>query len=107
MRTIVDLPEDQVKALDHMGKADNLSRAELVRRAVDLYLNEELKKRSDDSVDKYFGFLTETPNAFDGLDGLSYEQKIRGEWDERDKASRRWGFSESGHAAYKGKDDIE
>jgi len=39
MRTIVDLPEDQIKALDSIGKREDLSRTELVRRAVAAYLD--------------------------------------------------------------------
>ena len=34
MRTIVDIPEKDIKALDSLGKKQDLSRAELVRRGV-------------------------------------------------------------------------
>ena len=69
MRTIVDIPENDVKALDSLGKKENLSRAELVRRAVQSYL-EAAQRKSTAAVDEYFGFLKDCPEAFDGLDSL-------------------------------------
>lgn len=83
MRTIVDIPEDQVKELDSLGKKENLSRAELVRRAVASYLDAE-KDKSAAAIEKYFGMFKGDPNVFDGLDGLEYQRKIRAEWDDRD-----------------------
>lgn len=92
MRTIVDIPEDQIKALDLIGKNQDVSRAELVRRAVDLYLAKEKKKTSADAIDQYFGFLKDYPEAFDGLDGVEYQEKIRAEWDGRDDMYANWGL---------------
>ena len=83
-----------INALDSIGKRDTLPRAELVRRAVNLFREEEKKKKSDDSLDKYFGFLKNCPEAFDGLGSLEYEQKIRGEWDHRDQMYSNWGRNE-------------
>lgn len=94
MRTIVDLPEDQVKALDSLGKTQDLSRAELVRRAVASYLDAERKAAATENLDQYYGFLDDAPGAFDGLDSVDYQRKIRGEWDERDKSYGRWGMHE-------------
>lgn len=83
MRTIVDLPEDDVKTLDMMGKRDDLSRAELVRRAVSQYLEAE-KEKSAGVLDQYFGLFKDDPDVFDGLDGLAWQEKMRSEWDDRD-----------------------
>jgi hypothetical protein len=38
MRTIIDLPPDQIKALDGYRKREGISRAEAVRRAVASFL---------------------------------------------------------------------
>lgn len=103
MRTIVDIPEDAIKLLDSIGKRDDVSRAELVRRAVDLYLAEERKKKSDDAIDKYCGFLKDAPDAFDGLDGLDYQRKMRAEWDDRDREYGQWGFQESPPTPFEGR----
>ena len=102
MRTIVDLPEEQIKALDLIGDDEKVSRTELVRRAVDLYLSEEKKKRSDAAVDQYHGFLKDVPEAFDGLEADEYVQKIRSEWDSRDQKYGKWAMHDSGNAEYDG-----
>lgn len=94
MRTIVDLPEHQVTALDVLGENLDLSRAELVRRAVDLYLGQQKKKRSDAAIETYYGFLKDVPEAFGGLDGLAYQEKIRSEWDHRDTMYSNWAMHE-------------
>lgn len=82
MRTIVDIPEDQVKALDVLGKKHDLSRAELVRRAVAQYLEGEQKSQKS-KLDQYFGILKGS-DLFDGMDGLAWQKKMRAEWAERD-----------------------
>lgn len=71
MRTIVDLPEDQVAALKELGKQSRLSRAELMRQAVAEFL---LKHRSA-SAESAFGLWREQPR-----DGLDYERRLREEW---------------------------
>jgi len=38
MRTVIDLPEEQIKALDSYRKKERISRAEAVRRAVAAFL---------------------------------------------------------------------
>ena len=82
MRTIVDIPEEHVKALDSIGKKEDLSRTELVRRAVAAYLEAEQSK-SNAALDQYFGILKGS-DMFEGMDGLAYERKIRADWDERE-----------------------
>lgn len=72
MRTIVDLPEDQIQALRALGEQQHLSRAELVRRAVSSYLS---KKRP--SNEQAFGIWQSRQE-----DGVSYQERIRAEWDQ-------------------------
>ena len=38
MRTILEIPNEKVKELDRLCKAQKISRAELARRAIDKYL---------------------------------------------------------------------
>jgi len=71
MRTIVDLPDEQVDALHQLGTRDNLSRAELVRRAVAEYLD----KQQAPSDDHAFGLWQRRH-----CDALDYEDRLRGEW---------------------------
>jgi metal-responsive CopG/Arc/MetJ family transcriptional regulator len=73
MRTIVDLPEEQVQALKMLGEIENASRAELVRRAVAEYL---ASRQPDAASDRAFGIWRER-----GQDGLDYQERVRREWD--------------------------
>jgi hypothetical protein len=85
MRTIVDIPENEIKALDLLGKKRNLSRAALVREAVEKYLLEE-NIQAKSNLDKYFGILKDDPTVFEGMDGLAWQKKMRAEWADRDAA---------------------
>lgn len=72
MRTIVDIPEDRIQALSRICKRNRISRAEAVRQAIDHYIS---IRRAEDS-DEAFGLWKEK-----GVDGLQYQQDIRGEWE--------------------------
>jgi metal-responsive CopG/Arc/MetJ family transcriptional regulator len=72
MRTIVDLPEEQIEALKVLGDQYNTSRTELVRRAVAEYL----ARRSVRADDAAFGIWQDR-----GEDGLAYQERMRREWE--------------------------
>ena len=74
MRTLVDLGDSRVKALDRLAKRQDRSRASLVREAVDDYLG----RHCLESEDEAFGLWRE--NA---TDGLAFQEKARGEWYDR------------------------
>jgi hypothetical protein len=74
MRTIVELPDDQVTALDTWCVREGVSRAEGVRRAVGEYL---LRDRAATTA-AAFGLWRGRK-----LDGLSYQKTLRAEWDHR------------------------
>lgn len=107
MRTIVDLPEEQVKALDKIGEHESLSRAELVRQAVDLYLKQTKKKKAGGIVGPDIrGSVTPgDPNFWDGLDGVEWQRKMRAEWDHREEMYGNWGMNEDGSSKFRHKDD--
>ncbi len=71
MRTIVDLPEEHIKQLAELCEREQLSRAELVRRAVGEYLQKHGCSDGDDA----FGLWRDHP-----LDPLALEDDIRKEW---------------------------
>jgi metal-responsive CopG/Arc/MetJ family transcriptional regulator len=73
MRTIVELPDQQIEALKAMSEQQGLSRAELMRRAVAEYLAHHQKK----SAEGAFGLWKNR-----GKDGVEYQQHLRQEWDE-------------------------
>ena len=71
MRTLVDLGESQMRALDELSKKEKRSRASLIRQAIDDYLGKRSEKQSDDA----FGLWGKRK-----IDGLAYQEKMRGEW---------------------------
>jgi metal-responsive CopG/Arc/MetJ family transcriptional regulator len=73
MRTIIELPQEQLEALDQICRQDEISRAEAIRRAV----AEHVKRRIAGDARRAFGIWRGRR-----LDGLKYEQALRREWDE-------------------------
>jgi hypothetical protein len=72
MRTIIDLPADQLEALDSLCAREGISRAEGVRRAV----AEHVRQHQSDRAGQAFGIWRAR-----AVDGLAYEQRLRREWD--------------------------
>ena len=72
MRTIIDLPDQQLEALGRISKRRKLSRAELIRQAVDRYLAEHSPE-----LGAAFG-LWKRAGARE--DGLAYQKRLRREW---------------------------
>jgi len=71
MRTIVDLPKEQIEALKALGERFDLPRAELVRRAVADYVARNLPLPDDAA----FGLWKDRVE-----DGLRYQERLRSEW---------------------------
>lgn len=82
MRTIIDIPEKDVNALDLLAKKRDLPRAALVREAVEHYLAAE-QNEAKGNLDKYFGVF-KGADLFEGMDGMAYQKKMRAEWGKRD-----------------------
>jgi hypothetical protein len=75
MRTIVDIPEDDISWLDRRAAESGQSRAAIVREAVSTY---RALKRGDEGIAPFFGLWRRYGFAEDGLD---YQRRIRAEWD--------------------------
>jgi len=71
MRTIVELPEDQLAALRDLCVRENASRAEIIRRAVGHYLQSNQADRGG----RAFGLWKKKK-----LNALEYEARLREEW---------------------------
>lgn len=76
MRTIIDLPENQILALDAWRLARGLSRAEAVRRAVARLLGDQAEHQT--AAEAAFGLWQGR-----GVDGLAEQEQLRSEWDDR------------------------
>ena len=71
MRTIIDLPDRQLDALTRLSRARKVSRAEIIRQAVDGYLKHNAPALAD-------AFGAWRPGR---ADGLAMQRKLRAEWD--------------------------
>lgn len=69
MRTIIDLPEDQLNALAELCKTQRISRAEAIRRA----LAEMLAHQHTGGRENAFG-------AWGRRDSKKFVEKLRREW---------------------------
>jgi metal-responsive CopG/Arc/MetJ family transcriptional regulator len=78
MRTIIDLPDDQVRKLAAYCAREKVSRAEAVRRAVDRLVNDaaEMKARRQIALDATFGMWKDR-----GIDTDTYLAELRSEWE--------------------------
>ena len=78
MRTIVDLPEEQLQWLASLCVREGISRAEAIRRAVEASMQRDEKADFKRALDAAFGMWKDR-----GIDGVEYQRELRAEW-ERD-----------------------
>ena len=71
MRTLVDLGDARLQALDGLSRREKRSRAALIRRTIDEYLAKQRDKQEGDA----FGLWGKRK-----VDGLAYQEKVRSEW---------------------------
>ena len=76
MRTIIDLPEDQLAGLAELCAHDQISRAEAIRQAIAAMLAQRTKQAVDRDFDAAFGLWKDR-----GIDTDTYLAEIRAEWD--------------------------
>lgn len=78
MRTIIDLPEEQLRALADYCASEKVSRAEAVRRAVEQLICAQRVAESDRlaAIDAAFGLWKDH-----GVDTDTYLRELRAEWD--------------------------
>ncbi|MEO8482707.1 MAG: ribbon-helix-helix protein, CopG family [Acidobacteriota bacterium] len=72
MRTIIELPSDQLQALDRWCRREGISRAEAIRRAV----AEQTRTRHGAATDEAFGLWRRR-----SPDSVAYQRQLRKEWD--------------------------
>ena len=75
IRTIVSLEEETKTWLDLKAAEEKVSRAELIRRALQFY-----RKASEIQARSFRRILEETSGIWKGEDGLSYQLRVRDEW---------------------------
>jgi Ribbon-helix-helix protein, copG family len=77
MRTIIDIPSDQLHELDAWAQHRRISRAEAVRRAV-----KDLLARAANPANAGFGLWAQGQAIPPERDGLRLQQALREEWPE-------------------------
>ncbi len=76
MRTLVDIPDDDLAIIDAVVKARSISRAEFIRRAIAQSLTTHRKTQIKKAREAAFGLL-----AGRSIDGMEYQKRIRQEWE--------------------------
>ncbi|MBB3388215.1 putative transcriptional regulator [Rhizobium sp. BK275] len=71
MRTLVDIGDPEVKALDRLAQREKMSRAALIRKAI----NDFLARNNADIESEAFGLWGDRK-----VDGLTYQENMRSEW---------------------------
>lgn len=74
MRTLIDLKEEEIAALDAQAKREGVSRAALMRQAIAEFLGRI--GRPDEGA----GFGAWKKDSRPAVDGLAYQEKLRREW---------------------------
>jgi metal-responsive CopG/Arc/MetJ family transcriptional regulator len=80
MRTIVDIPHEQLTELDLWADSEHISRAEAVRRALAQLLERVAKPKTD--ITTGFGLWAQGKAIPAEQDGLRIQQALRDEWPE-------------------------
>lgn len=71
MRTLVDIPAEDLKLISMVVKKLSISRAEFVRQAISSYLAPHRRKMNHEAFGAWMG---------SGEDGLAYQKRMRAEW---------------------------
>jgi metal-responsive CopG/Arc/MetJ family transcriptional regulator len=78
-RIIISMEKDQIQAIDAMASAENISRAEFIRRK--LQIECENTSESDLKGSEFFGIAKEK-NWWNGDNAIDYQHHIRSEWND-------------------------
>jgi Ribbon-helix-helix protein, copG family len=79
MRTIVDIPQDIIVKLDNWAAQENVSRAEVVRRALTKAVAEQDRGKD---LSRYFGAWKDLGPDQVPKDGLAWQRQLRDEWND-------------------------
>ena len=74
MRTIIDLPAEDIDRLADLCRREGISRAEAIRRAIADYL----RTRAAGAAGDAFGIWSDR-----AVDGVAYQDRLRREWGRR------------------------
>lgn len=73
MRTLVDIPDEDIDKLDALATREKRSRAAIIRQAIKLYL---AQTNRNDWIDRGYGYWADRDEI---PDSLEYQRAIRGD----------------------------
>lgn len=79
IRTVISIEPDEKIWLEHQAKSNNVTMAEMIRRAIRNYHEYLLKQGQVDIIT----LLQDTHGMGFEEEGLQYQERIRSQWDER------------------------
>ena len=79
MRAIIDIPEQQFSQLQALCKRQGISRAEAVRRAISLYVEQAAPENRVQGLTNAFGLWRKRGKA--QAEGVAYQRALRSDWD--------------------------
>jgi metal-responsive CopG/Arc/MetJ family transcriptional regulator len=81
MRALVDIPEHQLEELSAICAARKLSRAEAVRQALGIFIQQN-RPAPEEAFGMWKGKTIYLPGDSEPLpeDGLAYQERLRREW---------------------------
>jgi predicted transcriptional regulator len=71
MKTLVDIPDEDIEKLDALASKAKRSRAATIREAIKLYL---VQQNSNDWIERGYGYWADREDIGDGVE---YERAIR------------------------------
>ncbi len=71
MRTLVDIPPNELKKLAHLCRKEKISRAEAIRRAIVQFVRAQMPVQESNAFGLWKGR---------SVNALKYEDKLRDEW---------------------------
>lgn len=80
MRTIIDLPDEQIRGLRALCERQGISRAQAIRRAVQALLEHDSKEHRVALLEAGFGAWA--PHK---VDARALVDELRAEWDDRER----------------------
>jgi len=76
MRILVDIPDDDLAVINSVIKAQSISRAEFIRRAIAQSLTVHRRTQIQKAREAAYGLM-----AGRSIDGMEYQERIRQEWE--------------------------
>ena len=73
MRTIIEIEKEKIQALTLLAKHHHVSRAAIIRKAIDNLLESSLKKQNTKDA---FGIFKNHPE-----ESLAFQKRMRSEWE--------------------------